>query len=226
MAGAIPFPMEERTWAGAGMQFSAGHWPTYSVTSHIRMMSGARGKADVSIALRLGPLLTTQLGLDRLLTHLRGRSQKSAAADVSRFTSTPHVWSHRQVGHFNVGEKNAYPLSCPRHIRDHLRNRRNPGRSCVTPVQLANIGIACKATTLLARAIVNSPATRNVRLLHRAARPPARLILISRRPILISRTPLSRQFLQGRVVADAECVMSKIRWLGPLCICVSAKSIR
>jgi hypothetical protein len=59
-----------------------------------------------------------------------------------------------------------------------------------------------------------------VRLLHRAAWPPARLILISRRPILISRTPLSRQFLQGHVVADAECVTSKIRWLGPLCICV------
>jgi hypothetical protein len=73
---------------------------------------------------------------------------------------------------------------------------------------------------LLARAIVNSPATRNVRLLHRAARPPARLILISRRPILISRTPLSRQFLQGSVVADTECVTSKIRRLGPLCICV------
>ena len=59
--------------------------------------------------------------------------------------------------------------------------------------------LACKATTLLVRAIVNSPATRNVRLLHRAARPPAWLILISRRPILFSRTPLSGPFLQGRV---------------------------
>jgi hypothetical protein len=41
MAGAISFPMEERTWAGAGMQFSAGHWPTYSVTSHLRFFDVA-----------------------------------------------------------------------------------------------------------------------------------------------------------------------------------------
>ena len=94
-------------------------------------------------------------------------------------------------------------------------------RDRITPVATGRgCSIACKATTLLARATVNSPATRNVRLLHRAAWPPARLILISRRPILISRTPLSRQFLQGHVVVDAECVTSKIRRLGPLCICL------
>ena len=87
-------------------------------------------------------------------------------------------------------------------------------RDRVTPVAASDaIGIACEGDDCAgAGECGNSPATRNVRLLHRAARPPARLILISRRPILISRTPLSRQFLQGRV-ADAECVMSKIRWL-------------
>jgi hypothetical protein len=67
--------------------------------------------------------------LTGFLTHLRGRSQKFASADVSRFTSIPHVWSDRQVGHFNVGEKHAYPLSRPRDVCDHLRNRRNCGRS-------------------------------------------------------------------------------------------------
>jgi hypothetical protein len=52
--------------------------------------------------------------------------------------------------------------------------------TCVTPVaQLASIGIVCKATPMLARAIVGSPATSNVRLPHRAARPTAGQILIS-----------------------------------------------
>src|SRR5215207_5957465 len=66
--------------------------------------------------------------LTGFLTNLRGRSQKFASADVSRFTSAPHGWSQRQLGHFNVGEKNAYPLSCPRDVCDHLRNQRRPGR--------------------------------------------------------------------------------------------------
>ena len=48
--------------------------------------------------------------------------------------------------------------------------------------QLESIGTACNATPTLARAIVNSPATSNVRLQHRAARPTARPILISRAP--------------------------------------------
>src|SRR6267142_344925 len=55
---------------------------------------------------------------------------------------------------------------------------------------------------MLARAIVGSPATGNVRLPHRSARPTAR-------PILISRTPPFEQFLPGRVVADAASVTSK-----------------
>jgi hypothetical protein len=54
---------------------------------------------------------------------------ENSSADVSRFTSNPHVWSHRQVAHLNVGEKNAYPLSCHRHFRDHPGNWCNPGRS-------------------------------------------------------------------------------------------------
>ena len=49
-------------------------------------------------------------GLTGFLTNLRGRSQKFASADVSRFTSAPHGWSQRQLGHLNVGEKNAYPF--------------------------------------------------------------------------------------------------------------------
>jgi hypothetical protein len=73
---------------------------------------------------------------------------------------------------------------------------------------------------MLARAIVHSAATSNVRLPHRAARPTVWPILISRRPILISRTPPSCKFLPSRVVADAACVTSKIRWLGPLWIAV------
>jgi hypothetical protein len=52
-----------------------------------------------------------------------------SSADVCRFTSNPHVWPHRQLAHLNVGEKNAYPLSCPRDFCDHLGNWRNSGRS-------------------------------------------------------------------------------------------------
>ena len=35
---------------------------------------------------------------------------------------------------------------------------------------------------------------------------------------------VSGDLLEGRIVADAECVTSKIRWLGPLCICRKAKN--
>ena len=53
----------------------------------------------------------------------------------------------------------------------------------VTPVAASeSIGIACKATNMLARAIVGSPATSNVKLPHRAAWPTAGPILISRTP--------------------------------------------
>jgi hypothetical protein len=41
--------------------------------------------------------------LTGFLTHLRGRRQKFASANVSRFTSTPYVWSHRQVGALQRG---------------------------------------------------------------------------------------------------------------------------
>src|SRR4051812_8709486 len=37
MADAIPIPNEERASAVAGMQFLAGQWPTYSVTSGLRV---------------------------------------------------------------------------------------------------------------------------------------------------------------------------------------------
>ena len=155
----------------------------------------------------------TLLGLDRLPY----ASTRSISEICSRRCEPVHIDPARVVppssGALQRGREKCVPsFLSSRHPR--------PSSQLGQPrSQLASIGIACKATTS-ARAIVNSPATRNVRLLHRAARPPARLILISRRPILISRTPLSRQFLQGSVVADAECVTSKIRWLGPLCICV------
>ena len=177
-----------------------------------------RARRTSQSALRL--LSLTQLGLDRLPY----TSTRSISEICSRRCEPVHIDPARVVppssGALQRGREKCVPsfLSSP-----HPR----PSSQLAQPrSQLASIGIACKATTLLARAIVNSPATRNVRLLHRAARPPARLILISRRPILISRPPLSGQFLQGSVIADAECVTSKIRWLGPLCICLRRESIR
>ena len=57
----------------------------------------------------------TQLGLDSLpYASARSISEKFSSANVSRFTSTPHVWSHhRQVEHFNVGEKKCVPSFLP-----------------------------------------------------------------------------------------------------------------
>jgi len=61
----------------------------------------------------------------------------------------------------------------------------------VTPVELASIGIACKATTMLARAIV----VPSYRAMSGYRIGPHGL---TARPILISRTPPFLQFLPGR----------------------------
>jgi len=104
------------------------HWPFCDMPTDpddVRF----RGKTGSSLPTAKVTRLTQCMDLTGFLTHLRGRSQKFASAAVSRFTSTPHVWSHSQVGHFNVGENNAYPLFCPRDVCDHLRNWCKPGRS-------------------------------------------------------------------------------------------------
>ena len=147
--------------------FATCRWtPTMSVDGGRPEVNGGRSKAA----------FLTQHGLDRLPY----ASTRAISEICIRRCEPVHIDPARLVppssGALQRGREKRVPSFLP-------SRRLRPSSQLAQPrSQLASIGIACKATTMLARAIVGSPATSNVRLPHRAARPTAWPILISRTP--------------------------------------------